>query len=675
MVKNKVLVYKPDLLPYSETFIKEQVLAYQRWQGVLVGHRRVPNGLPLDGLDVRLLLNDPPGQIEELRWRLRRWLDLVSRAEVRCLAAENAQLFHAHFGTVAVDIWPLVRALRLPMVVTLHGFDINVHREWWEAGHGGLRMRSYPRKLLALAQQPQVHFIAVSEAIRKRAIEYGIPADKITVCYIGVDTDRFKPGGLPITQRPRRVLFVGRLVENKGVAYLIQAFAKVVQDIPDADLVIVGDGPLRAWLEKQAQKIGHIEFLGALSCDQVKRQMDSARVLCLPSITIENGQSEGFGIVLLEAQACGVPVITSSLGAESVSLLDGESGFFFREGDVDMLEKNIRSLLANDIKTQEMAKIARNFVCEKFNIIYHVSLLESQYHKIICGTSNNAKSICSLEKVKFIYRKKEIEITGYSKDDHIYKIIKKLNSFYEIDLLEYIRLIFIFNKRMKNGIIFDVGANIGNHAIYFYKYLTKNVICFEPNTLVTPILKRNFILNGTDIKIYELALGEREEFATIRLPNDFKNIGAAKIDKAKDSNSVQGSSDKIQIVRLDDILKDIMKRFDGLFPFIIKADIEGMEPEMLLGAVDTLSFYRPHLFLEAPDCAALHKIENILCPLGYKKVAFFASTPVYHFSPKKEYFKSKILSYISKSILYLIKLWFFVGSCGNWRSVPHRRHL
>lgn len=384
MAKPKVLVYKPDVLPYSETFIKEQMLAYRNWHGVLVGHRRVPDGLSLDGLDVRLLLNDPPGRVEELRWRLRRLLGLVSRAEVRRLAAENAQLFHAHFGTMAVDIWPLVRALNLPMVVTLHGFDINIHREWWEAGHGGWRRRSYPRKLLALAREPRVHFIAVSEAVRRRAIEYGIPADKITVCYIGVDTERFKPGGLPITERPSRVLFVGRLVEKKGCRYLIEAFAKVAQQVPDAELVIVGDGPLRAQLEEQARGVNaRIKFLGALSSEQVKQQMDQTRVFCLPSITAENGDAEGLPISILEAQACGIPIVATEQDGLKEMVISGETGFLFRDKDTDSITRYISRLLISDEPVKLLSRISRSLAVNSFDIKLIVSDLENLYVRVI----------------------------------------------------------------------------------------------------------------------------------------------------------------------------------------------------------------------------------------------------------------------------------------------------
>ena len=382
-MKNKVLVYKPDLLPYSETFIKEQMLSYRSWHGVLVGHRRIPHGLPLDGLDVRLLLNDPPGRGVERLWRLRRWWGMTSKTEVRRLAAENARLFHAHFGTVAVDIWPLVRALSLPMIVTLHGYDINIYREWWEAGQGGFRRRNYPKQLLALAREPRVHFIAVSEAIRRRAIDFGIPAEKITVRYIGVDRERFKPCGLPITQRPRRVLFVGRLVEKKGVSYLIEAFARVAQKIPDTELTIVGDGPLRTQLEKQADATkAHIEFLGALKSAQVKHQMDKARVFCSPSVSAQNGDAEGLPIVILEAQASGLPVVTSARGAVGEAVVDEESGYTFPERDSDRLATLLTTLLTDDSLVETCSRSTRRYVASRFEIAHCTELLEQTYNAV-----------------------------------------------------------------------------------------------------------------------------------------------------------------------------------------------------------------------------------------------------------------------------------------------------
>lgn len=380
VMTRKVLVYTPELLPYSETFIKEQLQAYRTWSGVLVGHRRLANGLSLEGLDVRLLLGDPPNRSEDLFWWLRRLFGVVSQTELRLLAAESARLFHAHFGTVAVDVWPLASALNLPMVVTLHGYDINIDSRWWEKGYGGSRRRSYPRKLLLLAREPRVNFVAVSNAVRRRAIEYGIPSEKISVCYIGVDTSRFKPGGLPITQRHHRVVFVGRLVEKKGVSYLIEAFGAVRRNIPGAELIIVGDGPLRAQLENQARGVhANAKFIGALNSAQVKAQLDQARLLCLPSVTAKNGDAEGFGLVVLEAQASGVPVITSARGGAKEGVVEGKTGYTFRERDAKTLASLIERVLGDDSLLDGMSRNATDYVRSTFDIKLHTDKLEQLY--------------------------------------------------------------------------------------------------------------------------------------------------------------------------------------------------------------------------------------------------------------------------------------------------------
>jgi glycosyltransferase involved in cell wall biosynthesis len=169
--------------------------------------------------------------------------------------------------------------------------------------------------LLALAAQDRVHFIAVSEAIRRRAVEYGIPPERISVRYIGIDLSRFRFGGRPLCKRRRRILYVGRMVEKKGGALLLRAYARVRATISDAELVMIGDGPLLGSYAKLADELNvPVSFLGNLPSSEVKQQIDEARVFCLPSITASNGDAEGLAIVILEAQACGVPVVTSARG-------------------------------------------------------------------------------------------------------------------------------------------------------------------------------------------------------------------------------------------------------------------------------------------------------------------------------------------------------------------------
>jgi glycosyltransferase involved in cell wall biosynthesis len=377
--KKTVLVYRNELLPLSEIFIKEQILALQGWRAVLVG-RRLMSQLPLDNLDIRIVGPEHPTFPSRLLWEANRMLRVVPTQIRRVLEAKGASLVHAHFGTDALDAWPLARALKLPMLVTLHGYDINIYREWWEAGNAGIGMRFYPRRLLQLAKQPHVGFIAVSEAVRQRAIEFGIPDEKISVRYIGIDSTKFTAGAVPVAQRAPRVLFVGRLVEKKGCRYLIEAMAEVQKSVTEARLIVIGDGPLRQDLEQLAQKRGvQVDFRGALANIEVKRELNAARAFCLPSVTAGNGDAEGLPISILEAQASGVPVVTSARGGVGEAVRDGVTGFVFPEHDVSALVSKLTTILTHDAVADEMATTCARFIAKSFDIGLLTMQLERSY--------------------------------------------------------------------------------------------------------------------------------------------------------------------------------------------------------------------------------------------------------------------------------------------------------
>lgn len=372
-----VIVYKSRLLPYSETFIREQVRMLSGWRGILAGDAMVRKGLPLDGLDVRVL-----GYRHRLARRLANLGSpylIWSWARLRALKAERADLLHIHFATDAYRIWPLARQLDLPTLVTLHGYDITTYRSWWEAGNGGRNMRKFPSGLLRLAQDHRVHFIAVSKAIRDSAIEFGLPEDKITVRHIGVDTTRFTPGPTPVAER-RDVLYVGRLVEKKGCYYLLQAFEQIQERFPESQLVIVGDGPLGAELRAYARERGiRAIFRGALPAEQVRECLDRARVFCLPSITADSGDAEGLGIVLLEAQAAGVPAITSARGGAQEGIVHGCTGFAHAEKDVGALRDGLTALLESDELATRFGINGRRHVVENMDIRDCMARLETVY--------------------------------------------------------------------------------------------------------------------------------------------------------------------------------------------------------------------------------------------------------------------------------------------------------
>lgn len=378
---HKVLVYRCNLLPYSETFIREQIRMLSSWTGVLVGDSLVSGGLSLDGLNVSILSyrNKVARKLARLASRF------TVASKLKALRLEHADLLHIHFGIDAYKIWPLAKKLEMPILVTLHGYDINTYADWWESGQGGRAMQNYPSSLLEIARGPGVHFIAVSEAIKARAIEFGIPEPKITVSYIGVDTQRFRPGPKPIADR-REILYVGRLVEKKGCEYLLRAFSDIQADFPEYRLMIVGDGPLEAQLKELAvSNATRATFLGPLSSEQVRERMAEARVFCLPSITADNGDAEGLGIVILEAQASGVPVVTSARGGAKEAILHGETGYAHGEKDVDAIKRGLVSILGDDALAARFGSSGRRHMVEHMDLASCMLQLEALYERHAFG--------------------------------------------------------------------------------------------------------------------------------------------------------------------------------------------------------------------------------------------------------------------------------------------------
>lgn len=221
-----------------------------------------------------------------------------------------------------------------PYIVTGHGGDVT-----------SLNKGIFKRLKIRCLRKAD-HVTVVSEHL-KRKVQELVPEISPSVISMGVNTsqfgkqyfvsDYFGQGDSKV------VLFVGRLAEKKGVTYLIDA----MKDI-DALLVIVGDGPLRNKLEEQAVMIKEkIKFLGAKTHEELKYIYASADVFVAPSVTAKDGDQEGFGLVILEAMASGLPVIASDSGGIPQIIKNEYNGLLVPEKDVTNLKKAICRLIQN----------------------------------------------------------------------------------------------------------------------------------------------------------------------------------------------------------------------------------------------------------------------------------------------------------------------------------------
>jgi glycosyltransferase involved in cell wall biosynthesis len=199
--------------------------------------------------------------------------------------------------------------------------------------------------------------ISVSHFCKNGIISrYGIPPSKIFVISNGVDLERFKRSRgnrtiIPPYIRDRKlVLSVSRLVERKGLEFLIRAVPLVIRDVPDAHFIIIGTGPLADKLKRLASALDLddvIDFMGEIPPEQLALYYQASDLFALPCRTMPNGDTEGFGLVFLEANACGLPVVAGRAGGTVEAVVDGETGLIVDGSDPSNIASAIVRVLRN----------------------------------------------------------------------------------------------------------------------------------------------------------------------------------------------------------------------------------------------------------------------------------------------------------------------------------------
>ena len=371
----RVVIFRATLLGRSEGYIRDQGEALQAFEPWYVGCRRE------DGVDLpaerRVVVNagGMSGRLVEVVYKLTG----IAPQFRRQLGHLAPALVHAHFGPDAALIMPFARTLRVPLVTTFHGYDAtmaDVH-----ARRSFFLHRRYLKRRAALQRQGSL-FLAVSEFVRERLLAQGYPPDRTVVHYIGVRLDRFRPDRKVV--REPIVLFVGRLSPEKGCVYLIRAMRRVQQECPQAELVVLGDGPLRAALERFAQgNTSRCRFLGSVPQEEVIAWMARAQVLCVPSIRLPSQQAEGFGLVFAEAEAMALPVVSCAVGGIPEAIVHGETGLLGPERDEMMLGTHLVQLLRDPVARARMGEAGRRRAEQLFDSRTQTRALEGLYGRVV----------------------------------------------------------------------------------------------------------------------------------------------------------------------------------------------------------------------------------------------------------------------------------------------------
>ncbi len=278
-----------------------------------------------------------------------------------CFLNRKFDIIHCHFGPNGI-IGTQLRDIGIEgkIITTFHGYDLSA---FISESRGGNYKRLFIDCDLCMP---------ISNYWKSKLIEIGCKEEKITVHRMGADVGKFQY--LERNSHPPehlRILTLGRLVEKKGHEYGIRAVAKIINKHKNISYFIAGDGPLRKSLELLVEELkikNHVNFLGEVKQDEVLKLYENAHVLIQPSVTAKNGEQEGIPVVLMEAQACGLPVISTYHSGIPEVVIDGKSGFLVPEKDVDALAERVEYLIEHSEVWPEMGKYGRKFVEERYDI-------------------------------------------------------------------------------------------------------------------------------------------------------------------------------------------------------------------------------------------------------------------------------------------------------------------
>jgi colanic acid/amylovoran biosynthesis glycosyltransferase len=319
-----------------------------------------------------------PGTLNFLKYganafRLRLFLD-----GLHLLKNGPYDVVHSHFATKNIIGAELkeIDILKGKLVSTFYGYDIT-----------GFIKKNGKDVYDVLFRKADL-IIVIVEKWKKKLIELGCKAEKIVVQRIGVNPEKFH-NEFKGKNSNIRILSIGRFVEKKGFECGIRAFAKVGKKFPDTIYEIIGDGPLKNRLKILAEKLGikeKVKFLGPKKQNEVTGIIKKSDIFLSPSMTAESGDEEGTPVVLMEAMASGLPVVSTNHGGIPELVKDGTTGFLVGEKDSGALADKLEILIKNPALGKKFGERGRKQIKENFNSNKLNDNLAQIYEKLLEGS-------------------------------------------------------------------------------------------------------------------------------------------------------------------------------------------------------------------------------------------------------------------------------------------------
>jgi colanic acid/amylovoran biosynthesis glycosyltransferase len=304
-------------------------------------------------------------------YQMNRWMQHQSGKRLKgFLCGREFDVIYLDYGTVAVEALGFLEKAQIPYVVHFHGYDIT----------HSLRDGFYRDQLNKVFHSASA-LIANTEHLRRLLILEGAPYDKVVKVPMGVNANLHKP----MDWRERRkcaptVAFLGRLTPKKNPVALVEAFAIAKREVPEARLVIIGDGPERVRVEQRVHGLGlskAVTLYGALPQKDALDIVNQSWIYAQHSVTPFTGDQESFGLSLAEAATLELPVVSTRHNGIPENVVDGSTGFLCNEYDYGAMAKHLVRLLKDPTLAQQMGEAGRRHVKENFDMSNRVERILS----------------------------------------------------------------------------------------------------------------------------------------------------------------------------------------------------------------------------------------------------------------------------------------------------------
>jgi glycosyltransferase involved in cell wall biosynthesis len=342
----------------SETFIDRQIRLIAPDNTVLLTSR-IDNNSSQRQLELPIL--EDPGMVQLTHE------PALDKKVIDFLQSHKVSHLLSHFGDNSLKLVELnSRTLKLPIFVHFHGYDASM-------------LLREPRMVEAYRWLGQnvTGVIVVSRQMARKLAHVGIPNSKIILSPYGVEIPESTSTG--VAAEPCRFLAVGRLVAKKAPLLLLEAFRQVLDSVPDATLDLIGDGVLKQHVMQQIHCLGlsaSVRVHGARDSQFVKRAMLESSVFVQHSITDPfTGDAEGLPNSILEAGACGIPVVSTIHEGIPDSVEDGKTGFLVREYDVESMASKMIHLAQRPSLRSQMGSAAREKITSTYSVDHMITRL------------------------------------------------------------------------------------------------------------------------------------------------------------------------------------------------------------------------------------------------------------------------------------------------------------